>query len=375
MFKIVFSYAFRNILRMRLRSLFTVLSIILIISLYTVLSSVGDSFTSQINKMIEKQDVDIAIQAKFASTPIASVIKSETVDAIAQYNEIASIESLLIERKRLDNDILIFILGLSNFDTFAQRFGFTIVDGRPLEKSSNELVVGEKMAKVLDLKVGSKFELEDSQKYTIVGIYSSWLNFLNAGVMIDIKEAQVLVQKPGKVNSVFISLKDTMQTSNVIKKINKDFPKLRAIEGEQFPNYLGPIKSVFYFSKIVSLLTLLIAVAVLLNTFIMAINERTKEVGILSAIGWSQKMIISVFLLEAMLLSFGGGIVGFASSYPIMYILQNNFSTIYMYLPSSPDFTVLLDVLLMCFVISVVSILFPILYTLKLEIAKAIRNE
>ena len=375
MFKIVFIYAFRNILRMRLRSLFTILSIILIVSLYTVLSSIGDSFTNQISKMIENQNVDIAIQAKFASTPINSIIQEETITKIKKYQEIASIESILIERKRLDDDVLIFILGLSNFDTFAQRFGFSIIKGRSLKDSKKELVVGEKMAKVLRLDIGSKFQLDNDQEYLIVGIYSSWLNFLNAGLMIDIEEAQDLVQKPGKVNSLFITLKDKFQTQYLVEKINKDFPKLKAITGEQFPNYLGPIKSVFYFSKIVSLLTLLIATAVLLNTFIMAINERTKEVGILSAIGWSKTMIISVFLIEAMLLSFGGGFIGFASAYPVMTLLQNNFSNIYMYLPEAPNFETLIDLLLMCFIISIVSVLFPILYTLKIVIAKAIRNE
>jgi len=375
MFKIVFIYAFRNILRMRLRSLFTILSIILITSLYTVLSSVGDSFTNQISKMIENQDVDIVVQAKFASTPITSIIQNETITKIQQYQEVASLESILIERKRLNDDVLIFILGLSNFDVFSQRFGFSIIKGRSLKDSKNELVIGEKMAKVLDLDIGSKFQLDNEQEYLIVGIYSSWLNFLNAGLMVDIKEAQTLIQKPGKVNALFITLKEQLQTQKLIQKINTEFPKLKAITGEQFPNYLGPIKSVFFFSKIVSLLTLLIAIAVLLNTFIMAINERTKEVGILSAIGWSKKMIISVFLIEAILLSFGGGIIGFASAYPIMTLLQNNFSTVYMYLPEAPNFATLIDLFLMCLIISIVSVFFPILYTLKIVIAKAIRNE
>ena len=375
MFKIVFSYAFRNILRMRLRSLFTILSIILIISLYTVLSSIGVSFTNQIDSLIAKQDVDIALQAKFASTPIASIIQEETINKILKYDEIKSTESIFIERKQLENDTSVFLLGLSDFDTFSQRFGFNLIDGRSLDKTKKELVIGEKMAKVLNLDIGAKFQLENNEEYLIVGIYSSWLNFLNSGLIIDIKTAQTLVQKPGKVNSLFISLKDPTQATQVINKLNKEFPKLKAIRGNQFPNSLGPIKSVFFFSKIISILTLIIATAVLLNTFIMAINERTKEVGILSAIGWSQGMIISVFFIEALLLSFSGGLIGFISAYPIMDILQNNFASIYMYLPESPNISMLFDLFLMCFGISLVSILFPILYTLKIKIAKAIRNE
>ncbi len=375
MFRIVFNYASRNILRMRLRSLFTVLSIILIISLYTVLGSIGDSFTQQIIKVIEKQNVDIAVQAKYASTPISSIVKSSSVEEIKKYTEVKSVDSLLIARKRIADDTLVFILGLSNFETFSQQFGFNIIKGRTLINTQKELVVGEKMAKVLGLNVGSEFELESGRKYLIVGIYSSWLNFLNSGLMVDIKIAQELVEKPGRVSLLFLTLKDTTKLANVISKINKQFPKLKAIEGQQFPNYLGPIKSIFYFSKIVSVLTLFIAVAVLLNTFMMAVNERTKEVGILNAIGWSRKMILSVFLIESMLLSFGGGIIGYLSAYPIMYILQNNFAAIYMYLPSSPDIKILFNVLTMCLIISVVSILFPVLYSMRIHIAEAMHHE
>ncbi len=375
MFKIVCSYAFRNLFRMRLRSFFTILSIVLIIALYTVLSSIGVSFTSQIAKLIENQDIDVAVQARFASSPISSVIKSNIAKEISAFEEVKNVDALLIERKRVKKDISVFVLGISNYQIFAQRFGLNIIKGRVAQEKSDELVIGEKMANVLHLKIGSYFKFENKKRYKIVGIYSSWLNFFNAGLLIDLSSAQSLVGKEKKVNMLFLTLKDTTYTKNLITKINTKYPYLRAIEAEQFPNYLGPIKSVFYFAKIVSVLTLLIAVAVLLNTFIMAINERTKEVGILNAIGWSKKMIISVFLVESMLLSFTGGLLGYLSSYPIMYLLRQNFTNIYMYLPNSPDISIFVNVILMCFVISIVSILFPILYSTNIKIAEAIRHE
>ena len=122
-------------------------------------------------------------------------------------------------------------------------------------------------------------------------------------------------------------------------------------------------------------MTLLIAVAVLLNTFIMAISERTKEVGILSAIGWSRQMIVSIFLVESLLLSFGGGIIGYMCSYPVMSILLNNFANISMYLPEAPSLDIFSNVLLMSLFIGFFSALFPALYATKINISKAIRHE
>lgn len=375
MFKIVGSYAFRNIFRMRMRSFFTVFSIVLVMALYTVLSSIGASFTTQIKKIIDNQNVDIAIQARYASSPISSIIDSSTAQQISSLQEVRSADALLIERKRIKKDVSIFILGISNYQIFAQRFGLNMIKGRVLREGANELVVGEKMANVLHLQIGDFFQLENKTKYKIVGIYSSWLNFFNAGLLVDLKSAQSLVSKKGKVNILFLTLKDTLKTQALVKQLNTDYPRLRAVESAQFPNYLGPIKSTFYFSKIVSLLTLLIAIGVLLNTFIMAISERTKEIGILNAIGWPKQMIVSVFFIEAIILSFVGSILGYISAFPIMYLIQKNFTNISMYLPSSPDLSVFINVLLMSFIIGIVSILFPALYSTKIEIAKAIRHE
>ncbi len=375
MLTIIFRYAFRNTIRTPLRSFFTLFSVSLIIMLYTVLTSVGNSFTQQISTVLEQQDIDIAVQAKYAATPVTSIIENTTTEAITHMSEIRSHDSLLIGRKRLYEKSRVFVLGVSNFSAFAQRLGFNIIKGRVLSDTAREIVVGEKMAKIYDLGVGSKVELDSGKKYLIVGIYSSWLNFLNSGILIDLKGAQQLMHMPNKISLLFLTLKDTTKTAETIHKINKEFPDMRAIESQQLPNYLGQIKTIFYFSKIVSLMTLLIAVAVLLNTFIMAISERTKEVGILSAIGWPRHMIVLIFLIESLLLSLGGGIIGYLCSYPVMYILLNNFANISMYLPDTPSINIFFNVLLMSLFIGLLSALFPALYGTKINIAKAIRHE
>jgi len=375
MFKIIAGYAFRNVLRTRLRSFFTLFSVTLIIMLYTVLTSTGDSFTNQISTALDTQDVDVAVQAKYAATPISSVIDAQTVKAIESMSEVDSVYTLLIGRKRIEGKATVVILGVSNFSAFAQRLGFSIVDGRGFCDADHEVVIGEKISKVYGLKVGDDLELNGGKKYLIVGVYSSWLNPLNSGVVSSLPTIQSLVGKTDKASLLFLKLKDSTQSSAVVKNINKHFPEMRAMEIQQLPDYFGVLKSVFYFSKIVSVLTLFIAMAVLINTFIMAISERTKEIGILSAIGWPRFMVIAIFLVEALLLSVTGGVLGFLSSYPVMALLQSNFSSVSVYLPETPSMAVFFNVLLMSFVIGVLSTIFPAIYGTNIKIAKAVRHE
>lgn len=375
MFKIIINYALRNIMRTPLRSFFTLFSVSLVIMLYSVLTSVGNSFTQQISTVLEQQDTDIAVQAKYAATLVSSIIDNTTVKAITHLDEVHSYDSMLIGHRRLYGKSSVFILGVSDFNIFAQRLGFNIIKGNALGDEAHEIIVGEKMAKVYGLTIGSEIEIKGDKKYLIVGIYSSWLNFLNSGIVINLEEAQQLINRPDNISLLFLTLNDPTRTAKVIHKINKQFPEMRAIESQNLPDHLGPIKSVFYFSKIVSIMTLIIAVVVLLNTFIMAISERTKEVGILSAMGWPRQMIISIFLVESLILSFGGGIIGYFSSYPVLSILSNNFTSVSMYLPETPDINIFFNVLLMSLLIGLLSALFPALYGTKINIAKAIRHE
>ncbi len=375
MFKIILTYAVRNIFRTRLRSFFALFSVTLIILLYSILTGISHSFTKQISTLIKDQNIDIAIQAKYASSPVTSIIDKNTTDKIVNMNTVQRYDSLLINRTRIRGKSAAFLLGVSDFNTFSIRLGFNITQGRSIKDADNEVVIGEKMSKVFNLHVNDTLKLSKGKTYKIVGLFSSWLNFLNMGVITDLSSAQYLMDKKDKISLLLLKLKDTTKIQQTLRYIEKNFPDMRAVESMQLPNHLGPIKSIFYFSKIISVLTLMIAVAVLLNIFIMALSERTKEIGILSAIGWSKMMIIEVFLLEALLLSYFGSILGYTLSYPVMQLLQNSFPEMSMYFPSSPDITVFANVMLISLITAVFSIIFPILYITKIQIAKAIRHE
>lgn len=374
MFSTTIKYALRNLFRTRLRSLFSLFSIILIIALYTVLASTGSSFTQQIEKILNQQDIDIAVQARYASSPISSRIPSKTVDKIKSIKQVSSSEMILIKRLRIRDKTSLFLLGVSNYEIFSQRLGFSIINGRVMKPDSQEIIIGEKMSKVLKVGIGEELQLAGNQTFVVVGVYSSWLNFLNAGVVIDLTHAQKITGKLNQASLLFLELDDPTNTESVIDKINSEFSDMRAIDSIKFPNFLGPIKSVFYFSKIVSLLTLIIAVFVLLNTFVMAISERTKEIGILSAIGWKRRSIINVFIIESLILSFIGGLIGYFLAFPTMYYLQHKFKSVYMYFPESPSIDIFLNVLLICLFVGLLSALFPAFYGTKLNISKALKS-
>ena len=375
MIKIITTYAIRNLLRTRLRSFFTLSSITLIILLYSVLSSIGHSFSEQMTLLMKDQSIDLVVQAKHASYPILSIISRETSDGIARLDGVDEIHSVLIAHKRLKGKKSIIVLGLTNFSLFSQHLGFSVIDGRPAREKQKEVLIGEKAAISHGYQLGDEIELKNGEIFSIVGVYSSWLGFLNSGVISDLESIQKVASKPDKASLLFIKLNNPLKTSSKIDEINALYPDMIAIESQQLPNHLGPLKSIFYFAEIVSVMTIMIACAVLVTTIIMAISERTREIGILKAIGWPRSMIVSVFLVESLVLSFFGGLAGYLSSYAVFPILQRVFTSILAFLPNSPPTGIFINIIAMCLVISMVSALFPAFHGTKIQAAKAIHHE
>ena len=74
----------------------------MIISLYTLLTAVADSFANQMKGLMHQENVDIVIQSKFSTTPLSSSISPKVVTQIAHIAEVKSMVGIVLGRKRLD---------------------------------------------------------------------------------------------------------------------------------------------------------------------------------------------------------------------------------------------------------------------------------
>jgi putative ABC transport system permease protein len=86
--------------------------------------------------------------------------------------------------------------------------------------------------------------------------------------------------------------------------------KIRAKSPGDFVKQNGQVRIITGFAWLISIATLFISGILVLNTMFMAVFERTREIGILRAIGWRPSRVLRMILMESVLLSVGGGIVG-----------------------------------------------------------------
>ena len=196
-----------------------------------------------------------------------------------------------------------------------------ITDGRFLtDDDADSVVIGKGLAVMMNLKVNDRFTLVGKSLHnqmrqrtmTVIGIYDLNVPSIEQkSVYISLKEAQTLYDLTDQSTEVMITLKQIGQESQVITALKND---LNGAESETwaqaFPELQTALQTKSSAMSIFSIVILLIAGIGVLNLLLMAVFERTREIGLLGAMGMKPRQIMTLFIVEGVLLGFLGVVVG-----------------------------------------------------------------
>ncbi len=209
-----------------------------------------------------------------------------------------------------------------------------IVSGKMINANldDNQALVSQAMATKNNLKVGSTFTAY-STTLSVEGIFSNSTQSANNTVVVSLPTGQAISNKSGVVTSAVVyvnSLDNLASVTNAVK--NKLGSAADVTSSQQQANQtVAPLDSV----KSISLYSLIGAVIagslIILLTMVMIVRERTREIGVIKAIGASNGRISLQFMSEAVTLTLMGAVVGliFAilAASPITHTLVNNSAT------------------------------------------------
>jgi putative ABC transport system permease protein len=165
------------------------------------------------------------------------------------------------------------------------------------------------MADAQKIKVGQALEIGDI-RYRVTGIYGHSVSAYELGGVITLRDAQNFAGRPRKVTFLLIDLADPAQADQIATTINATFPEDHAAVAAEFAGQLPDMQASQGMSDGIALLAILVGGIGVMNTMLMAVLERTREIGTLRALGWTRRAIIWLILREAGILGFAGGIAG-----------------------------------------------------------------
>lgn len=196
-----------------------------------------------------------------------------------------------------------------------------IVSGRYLQnEDENAIIISKTLASYLSVEAGDRITLLGQRKdesmrqhaMTVAGIYSLGVPDIEKGmVYINLSQAQTLYNLRDQVTEVAISLKQVGQEETLVTDLQALLPQYEVDSWKTLkPEITDTMQVKDSFTVIFGLVVLIIASIGILNLMLMAVFERTREMGVLAALGWKGKQIMLLFLLEGTMIGAVGGVIG-----------------------------------------------------------------
>ena len=198
-----------------------------------------------------------------------------------------------------------------------------IVDGRYLEPTDEDsILIGKGLADALVLNVGDRVTMVGSDIHkqnrqrtmTVIGIYDIGIPSMEkATSYISLTEAQNLFNLRGQSTEVQITLKRVGLESGIVAALTPALPGYEVESwAKTYPELGNAVGRKNIVMDIFSVVIVMIAGIGILNLLLMAVYERTREIGLLGAMGLKPRQIATTFILEGSLIGVVGVIAGIA---------------------------------------------------------------
>ena len=177
--------------------------------------------------------------------------------------------------------------------------------------NANEVIIGKTAAERLNKTIGNTITISN-KTFTVTGIYETG-NFMDdGGIVMSLPSLQNLTGDTGQVSLILVKASNGTDASTLSNTIQQQYPNdlstSTSLSGNnRMNNGLQVISSGAW---AVSLLAILIGGIIVIVTMMKAVSERTREIGVLRAIGWTQRRILSMIIGEALVLSLIAIVVG-----------------------------------------------------------------
>ena len=192
--------------------------------------------------------------------------------------------------------------------------GYEIVAGRgitPEDANRNVAVVGVQAAERSNLEIGDPLRLSPDATFEIIGLADATGGLLANGILVPLESLQIAIDSPDRVSFLVVDIDDPSRADDVADALGEAFPELGV---QTAGDVLAVIERGIRITDVVRLgisaIALIVGAIAVANTVLMSVFERTREFGVVRAVGARPRFLFGVVLAESVLLSIVGGLVG-----------------------------------------------------------------
>jgi putative ABC transport system permease protein len=312
----------KNLLRRRLRTLLTLCGIGMAIGAFVGLVGFSNAFEHEWLRIYTSSGTDIAvIQQTFLNTSLDESVTSrlKAVPVVAQATP------MIYNIMDLTPDVNALVYGWKA-DSYEFQ-SLQLVSGRPFRDGQAEVILGDLLAGTLNKKAGDAIEIQGSS-FTVTAVYHGGSALEAGAVIMPLDQLQQLSSLQGKVSTIHVRLRPApakeapeAYLKRAQAQIEAALPGTRAVPAAERASNNQFVRLAHASAWGTSSIAVLIGILGIANTMAMSVFERTREIGILRALGWKRGQVMALIQLEAVVLGLGGGFLGIAFGWCALRLL------------------------------------------------------
>jgi ABC-type antimicrobial peptide transport system permease subunit len=271
------------------------------------LGGMTEGMSRQLAQMFTAGDIDLVTRQAGSSDVAYSAISERVGKQIAAIPGVTSVSGLIVSAVTLEGDVpFLIIMGYDPQEKAIQHF--KVVQGRMLS-GSREMMLGQPAADVLKVGVGNTVRLGELI-FRVVGIFETGISWEESSAIISLRDGQVILGKPRQVSLYAIKVKDPQQVEAVRAQIESSIPDVIAAVSSETSETMPEMANVYAMIWAIGALAIVVGGIGMMNTMIMSVFERTREIGTLRALGWRRRKVLGMVIKESLALGLIGVVIG-----------------------------------------------------------------
>ncbi|MGO9465016.1 MAG: ABC transporter permease [Isosphaeraceae bacterium] len=304
----------KNAIRRPLRSILTALAIAVAVGTVVALVGISYGFERTFLDLYRGSGIGLIVVRAGSKQRMTSTLDERLADKIRALPGVRDVFGGLVDTVSF-NDLGLYGVLVQGWMPETLAFDhLRLISGRALRRDDGKAVMlGTILAKNLGKGVGDTLSVYEGEDFRVIGVYRSSNVFEEGAMVVPLAQLQRLMQRQGQVTGLSVILDrsaDQATLERVRRQVEALAPALHAMTTDEHVKSLTEIQLAKAMSWLTSTVALVLGTFGVMNTMIMAVHERTKEIGILRAIGWRRRRVAGLILLESVILSLVGAILG-----------------------------------------------------------------
>lgn len=311
------SLIIKNPFRNKSRAILAIIGIGIGIATIVALGAITEGMISSADDTLHAGGCDFTVSGKTNESSSAMTTGSfgtssinenwtEKIKNVPGVNQAVGIYMSLI---MTSNSPYFAVIGMNPSD--ANIAELKITSGSIYQDNTNEIVLGKIAAENENKTTGDTIDL-GNKTFKITGTYESGNSYQDQGGFTALKNSQELSDNVGNISSIYVKVDKGADVDTITNRINTTYgDNLTTISSlsdiEMVQNMIDMLNGASFG---ISLLAIVIGGIGIINTMLMSVFERTRELGVLKAVGWSNRKILTMIVGESIVITLVAGIIG-----------------------------------------------------------------